>query len=264
LEKIIHSWKSFTAKKANEVLGRTGSFWQEEYYDHIVRDGEDFRHQIHYVVANPRQGRTTAKWTGSKYGASLEEILGARRSENGLAQDAPATSLPATFTPPYDPFSYDRRSSSAVTIMGHALGGEHTMRVFTTQDRWNALAGGFSAIGDCKPEIILEKSGVVELDPRDEAAVAAMNARPAPCPVTVADGTGMAVIAAFRLLASRVDARHPILLKDVVEDFPDPANSLDALLAAARHLGSLLCDGIGDAVLVRGEADPGQSLRLRL
>jgi (E)-4-hydroxy-3-methylbut-2-enyl-diphosphate synthase len=37
---------------------------------------------------------------------------------------------------------------------------------------------------------------------------------------------------------------------------------LRALLPAAQNLGSLLCDGIGDAILVRGETAPGQSLRL--
>jgi len=281
LEQIIHSWKSFTAKQANDVLGRTGGFWQEEYYDHVVRDGEDFRQQIHYVLENPRRGKSSAVWTGSKYGNTWEEILGAGRSEHGLAQDAPATFIPdisitphglaqdapatftaSAFTPSYDPFSYERRSSSTITTMGHALGGEATVRVVTTQDRWNALAGGISAMGDCKPEIILEKSGVVAIDPLDDAAVAAMNARSAPCPVTVADGTGMEVIAAFRLLAGRLDARHPILLKDVLDDPPSSNNPLGTLLDSARNLGSLLCDGIGDAVLVRGEADPGQSLRL--
>ena len=50
--------------------------------------------------------------------------------------------------------------------MGHALGGENTVRVFTTQDRWNALAHKFSSMGDFKPEIIVEKSGVVEIDPQ--------------------------------------------------------------------------------------------------
>jgi (E)-4-hydroxy-3-methylbut-2-enyl-diphosphate synthase len=33
-------------------------------------------------------------------------------------------------------------------------------------------------------------------------------------------------------------------------------------LAAGTNIGSLLCDGIGDAVLVQGEAAPGQALRL--
>jgi (E)-4-hydroxy-3-methylbut-2-enyl-diphosphate synthase len=146
--------------------------------------------------------------------------------------------------------------------MGHALGGEHTVRVVTTQERWNALAGGFSAMGDFKPEIIVEKSGVVAIDPRDDAAVAAAYTCADACLVTVADGTDMEVIAAFRLLAARLAARHPILLKDQLEVAPRAAGSSDALLAAARNLGALLCDGIGDAVMVRGETDPGQSLRL--
>jgi REP element-mobilizing transposase RayT len=77
LENILHSWKSFTAKMANELLGRTGGFWQEEYYDHVVRDGEDFRNQIRYVLENPRKGQAAGEWTGSRYGATWEEVLGA-------------------------------------------------------------------------------------------------------------------------------------------------------------------------------------------
>jgi (E)-4-hydroxy-3-methylbut-2-enyl-diphosphate synthase len=168
----------------------------------------------------------------------------------------------APFEPSYDPFNYERRRSSPVTVMGHALGGGNTVRVFTTQERWNAVAHKISAMGDYKPEIIVEKSGVVEIDPADDATVAAINARDEPCVVTVADGTGMEVIPAFRLLASRIDARHPILLKDTLRPPVENPDFLTALLPAARNLGSLLCDGVGDAVLVRGETAPGQSLRL--
>ena len=118
-----------------------------------------------------------------------------------------------------------------------------------------------TALGDFKPEVILEKSGVV-IDPRNDELLAALNTRPDSCLVTVADGTDMEPIAAFRLLASRLDARHPVLLKDVLH--PDAATTepLAALLTAAQNLGSLLCDGIGDAVIVRGEPSPELSLRL--
>ena len=176
--------------------------------------------------------------------------------------DGPRRIVPGTFTPSYDPFSYERRRSSAVTIMGHDLGGENTVRVFTTQDRWNALAHKIASMGDFKPEVIFEKAGVVEIDPRDEASVAAVNAREEPGVVTVADHVDMDVIPAFRLLAARVDARHPVLLKDTLDPPQENRDFLPTLLAAAQNLGSLLCDGIGDAVLVRGEAAPGQSLRL--
>lgn len=53
LSHILHSWKSFTAKKANTILGRTGAFWQAEYYDHLVRDEEDLLRCVEYVWYNP-------------------------------------------------------------------------------------------------------------------------------------------------------------------------------------------------------------------
>ncbi|MEO8613546.1 MAG: (E)-4-hydroxy-3-methylbut-2-enyl-diphosphate synthase [Luteolibacter sp.] len=262
LEKILQSWKSFTAKKVNEMLGQSGTFWQEEYYDHLVRDGEDFQHQIRYVLNNPLKGNAGREWTGSVYGNSWEEVLGARRPSNGLVQDAPATLDEDAFAPSYDPFSYERRASSPLTIMGHDLGGEHTVRVFTTQERWNALAHKISGMGDFKPEIIVEKSGVVEIDPRDQAAVSFINSSHETKLVTVTDGLDLEVIHAFRQLAFRVDARHPILLKDTLHPPHGETDFLTALLPAAQNIGSLLSDGIGDAILVRGETAPGQSLRL--
>jgi len=92
----------------------------------------------------------------------------------------------------------------------------------------------------------------------------------------VKDDVDLPVIAAFRLLAARLHPRHPILLKDVlncrasVSDAAGndgvsqkrPTNFLDTLLVASTNIGSLLCDGIGDAILVQGEEAPGQALRL--
>jgi 1-hydroxy-2-methyl-2-(E)-butenyl 4-diphosphate synthase len=257
LEKILQAMKTHSAKEANRMLGKTGTFWQEEYYDHIVRDGEDLKHQVGYILRNPAHGRCSGEWTGTVF-------VGTDCPNHGLGQVVPATMLQAatTFAPSYDPFSYERRRSSSVTIMGHELGGEKTVRVFTTQDRWNALAHKIAGMGDFKPEIIVEKSGVVEIDPNDDAALAELNGREQTCVVTVSDQTEMEVIPAFRLLAAKVQARHPILLKDTLHPPIENQDFLSALLPAAQNLGSLLCDGIGDAILVRGETAPGQSLRL--
>ena len=254
LEKILQAMKTHTAKEANRMLGTSGTFWQEEYYDHIVRDGEDLKHQVAYILRNPGMGRASAEWTGSVFGD-----VGTGCPNHGLGRSVPAT---CGFTPSYDPFSYARRASSTLTIMGHELGGEKTVRVFTTQERWNLLAHKISGMGDFKPEIVLEKSGVVEIDPRDEAAVSAINRESEPRLVTVTDGLDLEVIHAFRQLAFRVDPRHPILLKDTLHPPVGVTDFLRALLPAAQNIGSLLCDGIGDAILVRGETAPGQSLRL--
>jgi D-alanine--D-alanine ligase len=65
LSGILHSWKSFTSKQANKLLGRTGQFWQDEYYDHLVRNEEDFMHSVNYVINNPaRAGLENWQWVG--------------------------------------------------------------------------------------------------------------------------------------------------------------------------------------------------------
>ncbi|MCB1207413.1 MAG: flavodoxin-dependent (E)-4-hydroxy-3-methylbut-2-enyl-diphosphate synthase, partial [Verrucomicrobiae bacterium] len=164
---------------------------------------------------------------------------------------------------PWDPFEYRRRPSSKLEIQGVAVGGDETVRVFTSQQKWDALAHKLDKLGDYQPEIVLETSGVLEIDPRDDAAMASLNASESPRLITVADDLELPLIPAFRLLAAKADPRHPILLKDTL--FPatkEGADFLTSLLNAAMNIGSLLCDGIGDAVIVQGEEAPGQSLRM--
>ena len=53
LTKILHSWKSFSAREANKVLGRVGEFWQKEYFDRAIRDEKGFNAAIEYIENNP-------------------------------------------------------------------------------------------------------------------------------------------------------------------------------------------------------------------
>ena len=53
LPRIMHSLKGYTATEANRVLGRSGCFWQEESYDHIVRDEAELNRIRRYVLYNP-------------------------------------------------------------------------------------------------------------------------------------------------------------------------------------------------------------------
>jgi (E)-4-hydroxy-3-methylbut-2-enyl-diphosphate synthase len=163
----------------------------------------------------------------------------------------------------YDPFTYRRRATERVVVGGVSLAGEETVRVFTSREKWDALAHKLDRLGDFRPEVVVEDSGAVALDPRDDAAVSALLSSAEAKIVTVADGVDLPVITAFRLLAARIPERHPILLKDTFTPSKDSnVPFLPTLLSAATQIGSLLCDGIGDAVLVQGEQAPGQSLRL--
>jgi hypothetical protein len=65
LSQILHSWKSFTAHRINEILQRSGEVWQDEYYDHLVRHGDDLRHCVDYAYSNPEHaGFLNWKWRG--------------------------------------------------------------------------------------------------------------------------------------------------------------------------------------------------------
>jgi hypothetical protein len=53
LEKILQSWKRFSAHEINRLMGRTGTMWQEDYYDRMIRDGDRFRKCVEYIRSNP-------------------------------------------------------------------------------------------------------------------------------------------------------------------------------------------------------------------
>ena len=193
----------------------------------------------------------------------------------------------------FDPFSYQRRGTETIAVarIGPSavasaeaddpgprikLGGAELIRVVVRRSNFDKIAHKIDRMGDYKPEIVYENANVVAIDPRDDPAIAKINAERTTKFVTVRDDVNLAVIPAFRLLAARLQARHPILLKDVlncrasVSDAGQdagvsqkrPTDFLGALLMASTNIGSLLCDGIGDAILVQGEEAPGQALRL--
>src|SRR5947209_14727652 len=53
LREILKSLKSYTAKEANKVLGREGTFWEEDYFDRFIRDEDHFRRVVSYIENNP-------------------------------------------------------------------------------------------------------------------------------------------------------------------------------------------------------------------
>jgi putative transposase len=54
LPQLTRSLKGITAQKANAILGLTGRpFWQEESYDHVVRDRKEFEKIWNYIEQNP-------------------------------------------------------------------------------------------------------------------------------------------------------------------------------------------------------------------
>jgi (E)-4-hydroxy-3-methylbut-2-enyl-diphosphate synthase len=129
-----------------------------------------------------------------------------------------------------------------------------------TRAAWEKVAPKVSPKADVKPEAIYEELNIHELDPTQEFSINCDTQL-----VTVADGVRLPAISAFRLLASklkRLGRRNPILLKDCLLFESQPLEPKVALLRASVVIGSLLAEGLGDAILIRGESGAGQSLRL--
>jgi len=128
------------------------------------------------------------------------------------------------------------------------------------QVTWDRLAPKISPKADVKPEAVYEELNVLEIDPTLDFEVNCETQL-----VTVKDGASLPAIAAFRLLAARLKRlgrNNPILLKDCLKVHSSPLEPKLALLRASVVIGALLADGIGDAILIRGEPGAGQSLRL--
>lgn len=57
LSVIMKDFKGFISRKANIILGRTGSFWQVDYFDRFIRDEEHFQKAVAYIENNPVKAR---------------------------------------------------------------------------------------------------------------------------------------------------------------------------------------------------------------
>lgn len=62
LDAIMQSLKGYAAYKANQALDRKGSFWEEESYDHVVRDAAEHNRIVKYVLNNPVKAGLVNEW----------------------------------------------------------------------------------------------------------------------------------------------------------------------------------------------------------
>lgn len=59
MAQIVKSWKQFSARQINTLLGRSGSFWQLDYWDTYMRDAEHEAMTIRYIRNNPMKAGLT-------------------------------------------------------------------------------------------------------------------------------------------------------------------------------------------------------------
>jgi (E)-4-hydroxy-3-methylbut-2-enyl-diphosphate synthase len=244
----------------------------------LEQEGPDWNYPIHLGVTEAGEGEDgrikSAIGIGSLLCDGLGDTIRVSLTEDSpreievcrdlLAQIPRLANLQSdTFEiqPSFDPFAFARRLTPEIELNENLrCGGEQTVRVVVTRAAWEKVAPRISPKADVKPEAVYEDLNIAEIDPTKDFEINCDKQL-----VTVADGTPLPAITAFRLLAAklkRLGRANPILLKDCLAFEAVPLEPKIALLRASVVIGALLADGIGDAILVRGEAGGGQSLRL--
>ena len=270
---MIEAYRLLVARLAEE-----GPDWNYPIHLGVTEagDGEDGRIKSAIGIGSLLQRRHRRHHPRLAHRGQRARNPGARRRSSSVASSPPARRA-GRRSARHDPisqrrattrFSYRRRATAATRRRRACpLGGEEIVARRRSGRRSSTqLAHKLDRLGDYQPEIVLEDAGVVEVDPaRRSRRRRAATQRIDPHLVTVPDGLDLPVIAAFRLLAARLAraASDPCSRTRW-----QPANRRarptfsPTLLTAATNIGALLCDGIGDAILVQGEEAPGQSLRL--
>jgi len=245
----------------------------------LEQEGPDWNYPIHLGVTEAGEGEDGRIKSAIGIGSLLCDGLG-DTIRVSLTEDSPreievcndllaqipllanhsGTSL-SDVTPSFDPFHFERRETPEIELNDTIkCGGEQLIRVVVTRATWEKVAPKIRPKDDVKPEAVYEDLNVAEIDPTQDFTVN--------CPtqlVTVKDGVTLPALTAFRLLAAklkRLGSNNPILLKDCLTFGSAPLEPKIALLRASVVIGALLADGIGDAILVRGESGAGMSLRL--
>ena len=190
---------------------------------------------------------------------SLTVAADVRRLTSNSEDSQSLLTSAATF--PFDPFHFEKRVTPGIELNENTkCGGEQLIRVVVTRATWDKVAPKIRPKDDVRPEAVYEDLNLFEIDPTQDFEINCDTQL-----VTVKDGVNLPAITAFRLLAAklkRLGRNNPILLKDCINFEPVPLAPNIALLQAGMVIGSLLADGIGDAILVRGESGAGLSLRL--
>jgi len=208
----------------------------------LAEEGADWNYPLHLGVTEAGEGEDGRIKSAIGIGALLEDGLGdtirVSLTEDSIHELPVCRKLVERASRPFKPFqtnaivetrapfSYKRRASRELQIAGIGVGGDNVVRVCAK-----------TGVGELVAELSPNAPEILEVDP-----IALPDLRGQPLRLlTVRDTGKLEPISAYRLLAARVPD-WPILLCDHTGD----------LLAASTNIGSLLCDGIGDAVEIAG------------
>lgn len=74
--RITYSWKRYTANQINAALDKSGSLWQKESYDRMIRDESELYNTIKYILQNPVKAGLVSEWKAWRGNFLCDELMG--------------------------------------------------------------------------------------------------------------------------------------------------------------------------------------------
>ncbi len=150
LDEIMHTWKSFTAKACNRILGRQGAFWQEDYFDRFIRDADHFARARRYIEENPVKAGLIKEPEAWVFGSA---------AKSGGAGVSPALNKQAGETPAppgLSPTAKRKAQGEASSILHRFLDRLHHVKVLDPAcGSGNFLYVALLRLKDLEKEVIL-------------------------------------------------------------------------------------------------------------
>ncbi|MGD0348965.1 MAG: helicase C-terminal domain-containing protein [Verrucomicrobiota bacterium] len=149
LKDIAHSWKSFTAHKLNEMLGRTGQLWQDESFDCIVRNALQLEKIGFYIRENPpKAGLRPGEFrlgAGRNVGQASRLPNTRENADKEEKELAPAASARAGGTPALHYFIRRVGAESATQLqVGTPFDYERQMKIFVAKKMPDPREAGYA------------------------------------------------------------------------------------------------------------------------
>ena len=266
---IVFSMKASSPKVTIEAYRLLAAKLEEE--------GSDWNYPFHLGVTEAGLGTDgrikSAIGIGTLLGDGLGDTLRVSLSEDSVYEipvcrdllDSVSEVFPdqssdpvKSIEPSWDPYSFSRRASSETNLTGSNIscGALQPIRIFASSEQIKQADTALLSQKKALFEAEYPSKQIIEISPFEELPANI----PTDALVTIADGSQTPVVSAFRWLCSKMKSEgfaNPILLKDT---FTPQSASKQPLLKSSAILGSLLCDGIGDAVLVRRDHDATSSI----
>jgi len=79
MHRLVNAWKGYTAKAANKILGASGKFWQDGYWDTFMRDSDHEQSTRRYIENNPTKAQlaglaTDWRWSSAHFRDRYERL----------------------------------------------------------------------------------------------------------------------------------------------------------------------------------------------